>query len=388
MSSFDIILDADAIQAPLTGIGRYAYELAKGLRKHPAVGHLRLLRRYRWIAHETTLVETVPLAAQQRTADAETGWTSVLRATRRTVGRTLSPGIKYLKARRYRNYIYHSPNYALPPFPGLRVSTIHDLSVIRFPEFHPRERVNHLLRLFPKILRRCDLVLTDSEFSRQEILEAFRLPEDRVKTVYLGVDPAYYPRLHEPLAARLGVYGLQPGRYLLSVGTIEPRKNLLGLIQAYEALPDAIKREYPLVLVGNPGWHSQEIHARMRAGQSAGWLIYLNYVREADLPVIYAGARLFVCVSLYEGFGLPVLEAMATGIPVICSNLASLPEVGGQAAWLVDPLCQEEITAAMSLLLSDTRRHAALAARGPIQASRFGWDKTVANTLDAYRCLY
>ncbi len=389
MPPLSIILDADAIRPPLTGIGRYAYRLAEGLANHADIGDLRLLQRYRWYRYPADILRRWPVTDAPNLAVGNSPHEAAgLARLKRRVGRQLLSGLKWLRTRRYPRHIYHSPNYMLPPFPGLRVTTIHDLSVIRHPEFHPRDRVENLVRLFPGILRRCDLILTDSDFSRQEILDCFRLPDDRVRTVYLGVDRDYRPPAdRDALTARLARYGLCPGAYVLSVGTIEPRKNLMRLIAAHGTLPQSLALDHPLVLVGETGWHSRPIHQAMQAAEAEGRLKYLNYVPEQDLLDIYAGARVFVCVSLYEGFGLPVLEAMASGIPVVCSRTTSLPEVGGTAVRYINPLYMESIAAGMQALLPDSQERRERIAAGLRQADLFRWEHTVSNTIKAYRSL-
>ena len=159
------------------------------------------------------------------------------------------------------------------------------------------------------------------------------------------------------------------------------------LIHAYRSLPIHIRTEYPLVLAGNQGWNSASIHQEIEAAQSGGWLKYLDYVAESDLPALYAGARVFVCVSLYEGFGLPVLEAMAAGAPVICSYVASLPEVGGGAVRYVDPLNQEAIRQALIELLESDALLPQMRQAGLKRAREFTWSRTVQSTVAAYQRL-
>jgi glycosyltransferase involved in cell wall biosynthesis len=385
MKLLKIILAADAIRPPLTGIGRYAFELAKGLRNHPAVAEFKLLDRLRWQRDPDVLIKR--FSTVDELAGKPRGGPAFLHGAIRSLWRRAAPGVKLARCWPHRDHLFHSPNYALPLFPGRLVSTVHDLSIIRHPEFHPRERVRHLKRIFPSILKRAHLILTDSEFSKTELLDCFDFPEDRIKAIPLGVDARY--RLHDPeeLSMTLAKHGLRYGEYVLSVGTIEPRKNVERLIKVYGALPRAMRLAYPLVLVGNEGWNSAGIHARIEQGQEEGWLKYLAYINEAELPAIYAGARVFTCVSLYEGFGLPVLEAMASGVAVLCSQVASLPEVGGNAVRYVDPLDSEEIRESMADLLSKDDLRARLAQEGVRQAAQFSWQRTVDQTVDAYRSI-
>ena len=170
-----------------------------------------------------------------------------------------------------------------------------------------------------------------------ELLQEFNLSEDKVQAIPLGVDQVYHPRPLSEIEDVLAQYGLQAQGYSLFVSTIEPRKNLSNLIAAYSKLPSAMRQRWPLVLVGGKGWNSDEIHAQIEQATAQSWLKYLGYVPQAHLPLLYAGARLFTYPSLYEGFGLPIAEAMASGVPVLTSNCSSMPEVAGTAALLVEP---------------------------------------------------
>lgn len=384
MQPIKLILPIESVAHPLTGIGRYAYELAKGLTGHPAVSEVRLLRHLRWADANKLDGFAFQGGGGQSPPSHLKGWSI---GQLRRYGRFVSPMFRSLRCLPYKNHIFHSPNYALPAFMGQSVSTIHDLSIFRHPQFHPAERLAHMRRIFPSILRRGDLFVTDSEFSRQEILDYWGVDADRVLAVPLGVDACYRPMSSEDLSPALKRLGLEPWRYTLSVGTIEPRKNIERLIQLYRQLPSSLRNEYPLVLAGNEGWNSESIHQEIVAGRAEDWLIYLSYVAESDLPALYAGSRAFACVSLYEGFGLPVLEAMAAGVPVVCSSVASLPEVGGDAVRYVDPLQPDEIRQALIDLLendalSDSYRRAGLA-----RASQFTWSRTVEGTVAAYQRL-
>ena len=384
MKPLRVILSADALRAPWAGIGRYSYELALGLSVHEEVQDLRLMDRFSWYRSPDNLVQP-----NHPKANASLIHTTSIRSRPflRAISRRVVPVLKTLRCIPYRHYLYHSPNYALPVFPGKCVSTIHDLSVIRHPEFHPKERVDHLLGLFPSILRRADLILTDSHFSRTEILNYFKLSPDRVITVPLGVDARFRPLDSNHVDQILSQYGLVRGHYALTVGTIEPRKNLERMIKAYETLPLQMRKACPLVLVGNEGWNSEAIHQAMAKAHAEGWLQYIRFVSEEDLPALYGGARVFACVSLYEGFGLPVLEALASGTPVIASKVASLPEVGGQAVHYVNPEDIESIASAFKLLVDDEGQTRGLGALGLEQAAGFTWKKTVTETVAAYRTL-
>lgn len=382
----DLILAIDALTPPLTGIGRYTFELAQGLGRHSQIGQLRCFADGRWAARPA---ETLPQVGGIA-ASAASGLSDLRRAlaANRLAVRAyhlLIPQLARWQLRKERSALFHSPNYSLPPYPGRAVATVHDLSHVLFPQFHPAARVDYMTRAFPQTLARATHLITDAESVRAELMERHRWPADRITAVPLGVDPSFQPRGNSATEALLRRHGLRHGGYSLFVGTIEPRKNLDRLLDAYAALPANLRRDFPLVIAGARGWQSQATHARMAQAQSAGWLHYLSYLPQAELPLLFAGARLFVYPSLYEGFGLPVLEAMASGVPVITSNVASIPEVAGDTGRLVDPESVDEMTAALLQLLPDDGWLRRAAAAGLERSRAFTWQRCVDRTVAVYQ---
>jgi alpha-1,3-rhamnosyl/mannosyltransferase len=198
------------------------------------------------------------------------------------------------------------------------------------------------------------------------------------------VDAAFRPRDAQQLQPVLSRHGLQAGGYTLSVATLEPRKKLDRLIAAYSRLPDSLRRQYPLVLTGSAGWLNGRIRQAIDRGRTEGWLHYLGYVPQDDLPALYAGARALALISIYEGFGLPVLEAMASGTPVLTSNVSSLPEVAGGAALLVDPDDLPAVSGQLERLLTDEPWRASAVAAGLQRARQFTWERCVQRTVEVY----
>ncbi len=373
-----VILNVDAITAPLTGIGRYALELAQGLRRHALVDELRLYSAFRWVddpAHALAANRTI--AQLRRSLPFKTQALELYTRLRSTLFRA--------HTRRLGGYLLHTPNYILMPFDGPTATTVHDLSALNHPETHPVERVRFLERHLPRTLERADVVLTDSRFVADEIHARLGVPRAKLRTVALGVDPAYRPCAAEELAAPLAAFGLAPGAYLLVVATQEPRKNLVRLARAYAALPTSLRARAPLVIVGARGWLNRELERVLGPLEAAGSARRLGYVDEGMLPLIYAGARAFAFPSVYEGFGLPVLEAMASGVPVLTSNVSSMPEVGADIALGVDPLDVEALRTGLERVLDDETWRADAIARGTIHARQFPWSRCVDETVAVYR---
>lgn len=381
-----IILATDAIHAQLTGIGRYAFELAQRLHEHALIENMRFFSYGRWLDHSDLIQKSESTSVTDASVVRRPSMRTRLASNRLAVRafQAIAPYLFGWRLRHEYDSLFHSPNYFLPPFPGLAVATIHDLSHIFFPHFHPVARVEYMNRMLPDTLRRADFLITDAESVRMEVIRHFDWPADRIAAVPLGVSPVFHIRHIAELEPVLQRYGLHAGRYTLCVGTIEPRKNLVRLLCAYETLPAPLRSRWPLVLAGARGWKSDAIHSRIAQGAAAGWVKYLEFVTQNDLPYLYAGARLFAYPSLYEGFGLPVLEAMASGVPVVTSNVSSLPEVVGGAALMVDPLDVIGLSAALRRGLDDNVWRASALKLGLERASVLTWNECVDNTVSIY----
>jgi glycosyltransferase involved in cell wall biosynthesis len=267
------------------------------------------------------------------------------------------------------------PAHVLPlvhPLPT--VVTVHDLGYQYFPEAHPPRQRQYLDWSTRFSARGATHVIADSEATRRDLERFYEVPADKVTVVYPGRDERLGPADPAPVRAR---YNLG-GDYVLHVGTLQPRKNLLRLMEAVRALR-AQGLALTLVLAGRPGWLAGPILARAR--ELAGLVLLLDYVPDADLPGLYSGAAAFAFPSLYEGFGFPVLEAMACGAPVVCANTSSLPELAGDAALLVDPTDTAALAEALRRAVLDPDLRAGLIARGREQVQRFSWDRAAREAL-------
>jgi alpha-1,3-rhamnosyl/mannosyltransferase len=239
--------------------------------------------------------------------------------------------------------------------------------------------------LFPKALERADHILTDASYVRQEIIDEFGVSPDRITAIPLGARSVFRPRTEEECRDALAKHGLEYRRYILSVGTLEPRKNLDLVIRSYAALPPRFREQHPLVTVGMKGWLTSKLESIMQPLVTSGELRPLGYASDETLAALYAGAMVLVYPSLYEGFGLPPLEAMASGTPVVVSNRSTLPEVVGAAGVIIDAEDVEGLCRTLLHLDEDRAFWRNRAAASLEQASRFSWERCANQTLSVYR---
>lgn len=283
------------------------------------------------------------------------------------------------------NRLLWSPNNTGPIAFRRHVITIHDLIPLEHPEwFNPRFS-GWYRWLMPRLARRLAHVVAVSEFTSRRIQEVLGLPASRITVVPNGVDETYRPRAAAEIATVRERLGLDEGAYLLYVGSLEPRKNLAGLMRAWRIALRGLPEDVRLVVAGATGRGA--VFSNAQIGEVPPRVHFTGYVAEGDLPALYSGATAVVYPSLYEGFGLPVLEAMASGAPVITSSTTSLPEVGGSAACYVDPADPSSIAAAIAKVVADRALRERMRAGGLERAALFSWNRCAAETwrvLEAY----
>jgi len=282
---------------------------------------------------------------------------------------------KQINKHKLSDAVYIEPNYIARKTSTRTIPVIHDLSHIHYPEYHPKERVSFLNKNLPETIRKAGHIITVSEFVRKEIIRMLGVSPDRVTAVLNGVGKRFRHYSKDEVSPILSGYGLKYKKYILSVATLEPRKNIQGLITAYMNLNDTLQKDYPLVLAGASGWGNSELHKNIKTLVKQGKIFDIGYILDDILPVIYSGASAFVYVSHYEGFGLPVLEAMASGVPVITSKMTSMSEITGNAALLVDPNDQQDITGAMKMLLENEKSALKFSRLGLDRSKQFSWQR-------------
>lgn len=288
--------------------------------------------------------------------------------------RTVQQSLLKNKLASFKGSIYWEPNYILEKFDGVSIPTIYDLSHIRYPAFHPIERRRWLDGNLIKTIERAAEIITISEFSKSEILENFSIRHEDITIVPPAVSDEFreeYTRVEKTEIRHL--YEL-PVSFILSVGTLEPRKNLAGLLAAFEVLPNAFKASCPLVIVGCSGWLSDDIDKIMQPMVQKKQVIRLGYVPQHHLPILFSAASLFVYISYYEGYGMPVAEAMCSGVPIITSNLSSMPEVAANCATLVNPSDKEQIAQEIQELMENKIKRIDQVKRAKKQSDHYVWE--------------
>lgn len=376
-----IILNVDAITYPLTGIGNYVQQLASGLENHPRIEDVRFFSSHKWINSTQDIASANSnLASLRKHLPFKHSALKLYNFQKNFWFRNKSKSLA-------NDYIFHSPNFLLMPYQGKSVVTIHDLSFIRYPQTHPPERIRLLEKELPKSLKRANKVIAISKHVKQEILNHFNIPADKIAVVSQGVDKLFYPRNQTESEPALKKYGLLHSKYLLTVATLEPRKNLNSLLDAYSMLPEALRQKHRLVIVGDKGWLNNKLLKRLTLLEARGDVIVTGYVSADELPVLYSAAYAFALPSLYEGFGLPVIEAMASGTPVLTTNSSSLPEVAGDAAILTDAHDITSISNGLIQLLTDKHWRQISTEKGIQRANQFSWKKCIDTTIKLYQAL-
>ena len=274
--------------------------------------------------------------------------------------------------------IFHATKLLHPPKKCRLTATLHDATCWILPQVHTAANVSADKRFCTEVLQRADGLIAVSEHTRLDAVRFMRLDPDRIEVIHPGVPDTYFQANSENAAAARRKFGLKRD-YILFAGTIEPRKNLSLLLDAYAALPASLKEEFELVIAGFPGWANEEQLSRLAA--SPAGLRYLGYVPEFWMPGLFAGATVFAFPSLYEGFGFPLVQALAAGVPTITSYVSALPEVAGNAAEFIDPSSPGELLDALFKLLTSPGLRARFANAGRKRAELFRWDRCALQTI-------
>lgn len=365
---YKLLIDSISLMSSLTGIGRYTYEIAKRIENSDFFES-----NYFYGYCSKKLVHPSDVK------DIKTFKSIIIKNKylKKLARKSLNISSKIF-SKKYD--IYWQPNFI--PNKGIKaqktITTVHDFSFILHKEFHPKERIEYFEKNFFQNILRSDVLITGSEYSKKEILERLDFEDKDIYVIYHGIDHALF-KVYDDLNIDFEL----PKKFIFSVGSIEPRKNLLGLLKAYNLLSNDIKKEYKLVLAGFKGWENEEIMNIINKNKEN--IIYLGFISDIELAKTYNLASCFVFPSFYEGFGLPVLESMACGTPVICSNSSSLPEVGGDAVVYCDSYNINDIREKIEFVLSNKNLQKEMIFKGLEQAKLFSWEKSAEKHIQVFQ---
>ncbi len=381
-----IALNASILRAPRTGIGQYVVELAAALKTHEDV-KLSLFLGRNWSVDLPATQNPVP-SSHRLPGVPHMSWLrhfpGAYRVRRAVQQHAFNAGV-----RRSHFDLYHEPSlwpYEWPYETGLRmVMTLHDLTHVHYPETQPAARLREIERHVHRGVDQARYILVDSSYIGREVETYFGLSRKKIVVAPLGCSAGFHPRSDEQLIPSLAPLDLHPRGYLLCVGTLEPRKNIALALRAHARLPQTLRERYPLLLAGGMGWNTGQFSEELRAALATGHVRLAGYLPQENLAAVVAGARALIYPSLYEGFGLPVIEAMASGTPVIVSNRASLPEVAGDAGLIVDAEDDVRLSLAMQMLIEDETVWQTCRQEGLQQAAQFTWSRCAEITARTYR---
>jgi len=388
-----VLLGADGVTGRRSGIGRVTLEVARALRDPGRLADLALLIgdvvSPPDILDRTTQAADAPpcrtraMLAHARIVASRCPTAVALHAWR--LRRLLDHAARDMARRIGGKVVYHESNLIARPFDGATVVMMHDLAWRAHPALHPPERVAWIERRLPATLRQATRFVSVSDFTARTMVATLGIDRARIDVVSPGVSSMFRPMAACDAASVLARHGLVDRSYILAVSTIEPRKNFDRLLAAHVRLPVALRWRTPLVIAGGRGWGRTLDDDRAARARRDGSLRLLGHVPDAELVALYARAGVVAYPSLYEGFGLPVLEAMACAAPVVTSDGTALRDTAGDAALLVDPLDTDAIAAALRRILEDPELAASLRARGLAQAARFTWERTASGMIESWR---
>ena len=347
-----LLLNLSLLSAPLTGIGQYTARLLPHLLDDSRVS-LCGFGRMGWVFSKEQI-----RALLEAPSSAPTLIKSLrpydLCALRFAYFELRKMWLSLHKPRDYETWYYWEGGF-LPMLARPKLITIHDLSHVRYPEFHPRARVQLLRHYLPSAMAQSRAILTVSDFSKSEIIEIFKIPSERIHVLPPSILPSFCPKSEQECAPLLQAHNLNYNGYLLSVATLEPRKNLERLLDAYMLLSPATQKAYPLALIGASGWLNHALSAKIMQLAQTGNVRLLGYIDSTQLPFLYAGARAFAYPSVYEGYGMPIAEALCCGIPSVVADCGAMRQTAGKHAIVADVFSVASIAKALQRALKSPR---------------------------------
>ncbi|KKQ17252.1 MAG: Glycosyl transferase group 1 [Berkelbacteria bacterium GW2011_GWA1_36_9] len=375
----NIGIDANCLIFEKAGVGKYTQNIVKNLIKIDRKNHyflyfsfLRYRKKREKIIKDFLKPKTKNVT--YKILPIPTSWYEFLTTTKFPITRLINDKIDVYFA----PYVSGIPKNGFPK----TVATVHDLVFLRFPEHRGKKLTNYYLKRHIIATSNAQKIIAPSVATKNDLQEFLKIESEKIQVIPEAADSRFRKIKNDAFSDRVISRYFDPKlKYILSVGTLEPRKNLTRLVTAYSLLPHILKREYKLVLVGAKGWNNSELYRAIKNLNLEDNVIFLGFVSDEDLPYIYNRANIFVYPALYEGFGLPPLEAMASGVPVIVSANSSLPEVVGNAAILLDVKNEEEIAQAIKEVILKEKLRQKLVKRGFEQAKKFSWATAAKETL-------
>lgn len=379
----DVLVNIHSLRPPITGIGRYTAELLNCLTTENNIQAFDRTSNYSQQELKLKLKHLDALSASSHVRNRLR--TSLIRIASElpyahTLRHYIQQKINKQQFEKCSNAVYWEPNYILQPFDGVSVTTIHDLSYIHYPQHSKKSSVKWLEDNIEASIEQASAIITLSEFSKNELMRSFAIAESKITIVSPAVSDKFKQAVTiENIENVKKKYGL-PDNYILSVGTLEPRKNIKSLLQAYAALPRQLRQNFPLVLVGAKGWGAVNKDIQLMLNRKE--ILVLGYISQNDIPILYKAADLFVYLSLYEGYGMPIAEAMASGVAVITSENSAMSEVAKNNTALVNPLDIGQISEMMHYYLTEKEARNLLIANYSSIVGQWSWHKS-ADTLTA-----
>ena len=378
-----IAIDLTQIPADKTGVGIYALNLVREMCN--INNETKNFQFYYFVQDDDETFARMLENAQNTT----------LVRIKHTIFRKLLPRLIFeqfilpYKCKKESVKLIFSLHYTLPYFTRIkRIVAFHDITFYRFPRLHQKIKRLYFKSLIPLSIKKSRAIISVSQSTKDDLVSRFKkIDPGKISVIYHGVEQIKEKEKElETIAEKvMAEHGISPQKYILFVGTLEPRKNIKGLLQAFHSIRESnakIKDEFKLVIVGKKGWLFKEIFEITKGLHLEEAVVFTGYVEEEEKQALLLNAFLFVYPSFYEGFGIPILEAMACGIPVITGNVSALPEVAGDAAIFINPNDRGEISTAMAGVLTDQTLHEILSKKGPEQARKFSWVNTAAQTLE------
>ena len=379
-----VILGCDPLLQQLTGIGQYTKHIANQLISRKNIDEFKFFAHGKFfskdILNESASINVNKLTLAQKLRSLAAS--SIITVK---IYQFCLPYITQFTLRKYKDYVFHSPNFIMPKFKGKKIVTIHDLSTLRFPQYHPNARVDFVNQAINQAVKYADHIITDSEFIKQEIITLLDGDEKKITAIPLAADDTFHPRTSLQCAEFLNSIEVNYKQFFLFVSTVEPRKNLLNLLEAFCLYRQKYSEGLPLVIAGGNGWRNHKTVCKIKELECKGWVKYLGYADQKNIPILYSSAKALLFPSFYEGFGLPVLEAMQSGLPVLTSKNSSMSEITGESAILVDPNDIKEMSALINELSNDNDLCAVLSKDGLTRSRDYSWNKCTEETIALYK---